>query len=81
MQDALGLLFEGAKGEHLFRSTLVQTLFYKYFLNLQPNLSSSLVTAINPPPRPISDGVQTFQTEEGPDGVEVPAEPVGVPVG
>jgi hypothetical protein len=31
LQDALGLTFEGPKGEHLFRSTLVQTLFYGLF--------------------------------------------------
>jgi hypothetical protein len=31
LQDALGLVFEGQKGEHLFRSTLVQTLFYGLF--------------------------------------------------
>ena len=31
MQEALGLRFEGPKGEHLFRSTLVQTLFYGLF--------------------------------------------------
>jgi hypothetical protein len=31
LQEALGLRFEGPKGEHLFRSTLVQTLFYGLF--------------------------------------------------
>ncbi|MGH7070790.1 MAG: hypothetical protein ACREFO_12340, partial [Acetobacteraceae bacterium] len=31
LQEALGLKFEGPKGEHLFRSTLVQTLFYGVF--------------------------------------------------
>ncbi len=31
LQEALGLTFEGAKGEHLFRSTLVQTLSYGLF--------------------------------------------------
>ena len=31
LQEALGLKFEGVKGEHLFRSTLVQTLFYGLF--------------------------------------------------
>jgi len=31
LQDALGMAFEGPKGEHLFRSTLVQTLFYGLF--------------------------------------------------
>ncbi len=31
LQEALGLKFEGQKGEHLFRSTLVQTLFYGVF--------------------------------------------------
>lgn len=31
LEDALGMKFEGAKGEHLFRSTLVQTLFYGVF--------------------------------------------------
>ena len=31
LQEALGLRFEGPKGEHLFRSSLVQTLFYGLF--------------------------------------------------
>ena len=31
LQEALGMRFEGPKGEHLFRSTLVQTLFYGLF--------------------------------------------------
>ena len=31
LEDALGVKFEGAKGEHFFRSTLVQTLFYGVF--------------------------------------------------
>ena len=31
LQEALGMTFEGPKGEHLFRSTLVQTLFYGLF--------------------------------------------------
>ncbi len=31
LEDALGLRFEGAKGEHFFRSTLIQTLFYGVF--------------------------------------------------
>jgi hypothetical protein len=31
LQEALGLQFDGPKGEHLFRSTLVQTLFYGLF--------------------------------------------------
>jgi len=31
LEDALGLKFEGEKGEHFFRSTLVQTLFYGVF--------------------------------------------------
>jgi hypothetical protein len=31
MEEALGLKFEGDKGEHFFRSTLVQTLFYGIF--------------------------------------------------
>lgn len=31
LEDALGLRFEGEKGEHFFRSTLVQTLFYGTF--------------------------------------------------
>ena len=31
MEEALGLTFEGSKGEHFFRSTLVQTLFYGVF--------------------------------------------------
>jgi hypothetical protein len=31
LQEALSLTFEGEKGEHFFRSTLVQTLFYGVF--------------------------------------------------
>lgn len=31
LEAALGIKFEGAKGEHFFRSTLVQTLFYGVF--------------------------------------------------
>jgi len=31
LEEALGLKFEGEKGEHFFRSTLVQTLFYGLF--------------------------------------------------
>jgi hypothetical protein len=31
LEDALGIKFEGEKGEHFFRSTLVQTLFYGLF--------------------------------------------------
>ena len=31
LEDSLGLHFEGDKGEHFFRSTLVQTLFYGVF--------------------------------------------------
>ena len=31
LEEALGLKFEGSKGEHFFRSSLVQTLFYGVF--------------------------------------------------
>ena len=31
LEEALGLEFEGERGEHFFRSTLVQTLFYGVF--------------------------------------------------
>lgn len=31
LEDALGLRFEGPRGEHFFRSSLVQTLFYGVF--------------------------------------------------
>jgi len=31
LEEALGLKFEGARGNHFFRSTLVQTLFYGIF--------------------------------------------------
>jgi hypothetical protein len=31
LEDALGLTFQGQEGEHFFRSTLVQTLFYGVF--------------------------------------------------
>lgn len=31
LEEALGLRFEGQKGDHFFRSTLVQTLFYGLF--------------------------------------------------
>lgn len=31
LEEALGLKFEGARGDHFFRSTLIQTLFYGIF--------------------------------------------------
>jgi len=31
LEEALGMKFEGEKGEHFFRSTLIQTLFYGVF--------------------------------------------------
>ena len=31
LEDALGMTFEGEKGDHFFRATLVQTLFYGVF--------------------------------------------------
>src|SRR5205823_4884928 len=31
LEQALGLKFEGERGDHFFRSTLVQTLFYSVF--------------------------------------------------
>ncbi len=31
LQESLGITFEGKKGEHFFRSTLIQTLFYGIF--------------------------------------------------
>lgn len=31
LEQGLGIVFEGARGEHFFRSTLVQTLFYGVF--------------------------------------------------
>lgn len=31
LEDALGINFEGEKGDHFFRSTLIQTLFYGLF--------------------------------------------------
>ncbi len=31
LEEALGLKFEGDKGEHFFRSTLIQALFYGVF--------------------------------------------------
>lgn len=31
LEEALGVAFEGPKGEHFFRSTLIQTLFYGIF--------------------------------------------------
>ena len=31
LQESLGITFEGDKGEHFFRSTLIQTLFYGIF--------------------------------------------------
>jgi hypothetical protein len=34
LEEALGLKFTGKDGEHFFRSSLVQTLFYGVFLRL-----------------------------------------------
>ena len=31
LEQALGLHFEGERGEHFFRSTFIQTLFYVFF--------------------------------------------------
>ena len=31
LEEALGMKFEGARGDHFFRSALVQTLFYGVF--------------------------------------------------
>jgi hypothetical protein len=31
LETALGIKFEGKKGDHFFRSTLIQTLFYGVF--------------------------------------------------
>lgn len=31
LEEALGIKFEGEKGDHFFRSTLIQTLFYGIF--------------------------------------------------
>ncbi len=36
LEEALGMKFTGEKGEHFFRSTLVQTLFYGVFSALGP---------------------------------------------
>jgi hypothetical protein len=55
LEDALGLRFEGEKGEHFFRSTLVQTLFYGVFSawvlwarrkDAKPNEKTGFVEAI-----------------------------------
>ena len=55
LEDALGLHFEGEKGEHFFRSTLVQTLFYGVFSawvlwarrrDAKPNEKTGFVDAI-----------------------------------
>ena len=48
LEEALGLKFEGDKGEHFFRSTLIQTLFYGVFsawvLWSKQNVSSNAST-------------------------------------
>ncbi len=31
LEQALGIGFQGGRGEHFFRSTLIQTLFYGMF--------------------------------------------------
>ena len=46
LEEALGMKFEGEKGEHFFRSTLVQTLFYGVFS------SWVLWARQSPPPTP-----------------------------
>ena len=41
LEEALGMKFEGERGEHFFRSTLVQTLFYGIFsANNKPDLAN-----------------------------------------
>jgi hypothetical protein len=36
LEEALGVRFEAQKGDHFFRSTLVQTLFYSLFFGVGP---------------------------------------------
>ena len=64
LEEALGIEFEGKKGEHFFRSTLVQTLFYGVFsawvLCARPSAVGSQGTlrlaSCRPTPAPACDG-------------------------
>lgn len=61
LEDALGLRFEGDKGDHFFRSTLVQTLFYGVFSAwvlwsrqraAKPDASASFAASVREAPNP-----------------------------
>jgi hypothetical protein len=60
LEEALGLTFEGDKGDHFFRSTLVQTLFYGVF--------SAWVLWHRTRPKP----AQRFDWEKAPHYLHVP---------
>jgi hypothetical protein len=60
LEEALGLTFEGDKGDHFFRSTLVQTLFYGVF--------SAWVLWHHTRPKP----AQRFDWEKAPHYLHVP---------
>ena len=72
LEEALGLKFEGEKGEHFFRSSLVQTLFYGVFsawvlwskqltsAGFQPAQDQVRRARTRPPLSACADDFQTF---------------------
>jgi hypothetical protein len=57
LEEALGRSFEGPRGEHSFRSTLVQTLFYGLFSSWMAMFIPDC--SVNTPPRLSTDAVIT----------------------
>jgi len=62
LEDALGMRFEGEKGQHFFRSTLVQTLFYGVF-------SAWVIWAQR---QPRGDGTAVFDWRSAAWSIELP---------
>lgn len=49
-------------GKVAYRKSVILTLFYKFFLSMQPSLPIYLQSAIQSFQRPVSNGSQSFQT-------------------
>jgi hypothetical protein len=65
LEEALGLTFEGEKGEHFFRSTLVQTLFYGVF-------SAWVLWSKQQPPRRDALVAPPFRAASSPGSANLP---------
>eukprot|EP01114_Cavostelium_apophysatum_P000968 TRINITY_DN1083_c0_g1_i1.p1 TRINITY_DN1083_c0_g1~~TRINITY_DN1083_c0_g1_i1.p1 ORF type:complete len:1374 (-),score=383.49 TRINITY_DN1083_c0_g1_i1:31-4152(-) len=55
-------VLDPTQGRVAYRQSLITSLFYKFFLSLQPSLESNLTSAVTPFDRPVSSGIQQFQT-------------------